>query len=514
MHYTARAPRTRRQFLRRCLIVAGLAWLAGTGVVHAQLVEAVKAGDREAVTALLRGGIDVDKRSGDGSTALLWASYEDDLETVQALIRAGADVNAANDLGATPIWAASRNGSVAMARTLLEANADPNAPLLLGEAPIVTAARSGSAEIVELLLLKGAEVNARGARGQTPLMFAASQRHPEVVKVLLAHGADVNARSHVWGQVLAQPPHSHVETMKDFLMGGNTALMFAVQSGDLESAKLLVAAGADVNKQSAWGFTPLTVAVYADFGSAFRVYEGDVLPLNGERGIPGQDEFRDLVYFLLDAGADPNVGANRFTALHAAILRENEETVRRLLDKGADPNLKIGDWTPVERGNPADYIHKSWVGATPLWLAARFSTPEIVGLLLERGADPKFEHEGISYGGSPGGSMSQPIPEKSTVLIAALRMAGRGNGWNLKAPAFGGGAQVVVSDEDKILDIVRLLVGKVDINAVNHDGKTAIVGALEAGYDKVAELLAASGATMPAEPVQRGRGGGRGRGGP
>jgi ankyrin repeat protein len=497
----------------RALITAGLALLVGVSGARAQLVEAVKRGDREAVRALLAQGTNVDTRTGDGSTALLWASYKDDVETARLLLLAGADVNAANDLGATPIWAASRNASLPMARLLIEAAANPNTPLLLGEAPIITAARSGSAEIVELLLSNGAEVNARGARGQTPLMFAASQRHSNVVKVLLEHGADVHARSHVWSQVLAQPPHSHEETMKDFLMGGNTALMFAVQSGDLASAKLLVAAGADVNGTSAWGFAPLTVAVYGNFGSAFRVYEGDVLPLDGERGIPGQDEFPELVKFLVEAGADPNVGANRFTALHAAILRENEGTVRLLLDHGADPNLPIGDWTPVERGNPADYIHKSWVGATPLWLAARFSTPEIVGALLERGADPNFVHHGISYGGSPGGSMSQPIEETSTVLIAALRMAGRGNGWNLKAPAFGGGAQVVVSDEDKILDIVRLLVGKVDVNAVDHNGKTAIVGALEAGYSNVAELLAANGAAMPAEPVQRGRGG-RGRGGP
>jgi ankyrin repeat protein len=480
-----------------------LALLLGAAGLQAQLVEAVKRGDREAVRTLLRQGLNVDTRAGDGATALLWASYKDDLETARLLIQAGADVNAANDLGATPIWAASRNGSVPMARLLIEASANPNPPLLLGETPIITAARSGAADIVEMLLAKGAEVNARGARGQTPLMFAAAERHPNVVKVLLAHGADVNAHSHVWSQVLAQPPHSHVETMKDFLMGGNTALMFAVQSGDLESAKLLVAAGADVNGTSAWGFPPLTVAVYGDFGQAFRVYEGDVLPLDGERGIPGQDEFRDLVHFLVEAGADPNVGANRFTALHAAILRENEATVKLLLDHGADPNLAIGDWTPVERGNPADYIHKSWVGATPLWLAARFSTPEIVAALLERGADPKFVHHGVYYGGNPGGSMSQRVDEVSSVMMAAVRMAGRGSSWNLKAPAFGGGSQVEVSDEQKVLEIAKLLADKVDLEVVDTQGRTAIVGAMEAGYIAVVELLAANGAKIPEQPIQR-----------
>jgi ankyrin repeat protein len=500
---------------RRLALAALVVALVGAGrLADVGIVDAVKAGDREALRTLLQGGADVNERTGDGSTALLWASYRDDVESAQLLIAAGADVNAANDLGATPLWAASRNASPAMARLLLDAKAKPDIPLLLGETPLVTAARSGSAEVVEMLLAAGAEVNARGARGQTPLMFAAAQRHPQVVKALLAHGADVNARSHVWSQRLAQPPWSHVETMKDFLMGGNTALMFAVQSGDLESAKLLVEAGANVNDKSAWGFPPLTVAVYADFGTGVRIYDGDLVPLDGERGVPGQ--FRELVSFLVEAGADPNVGAERFTALHAAILRENEETVALLLSHGANPNLRIGDWTPVERGNPADYIHKSWVGASPLWLAARFSTPGIVERLLDAGADPLFVHHGVYYGGSPGGSLSTIREEESNVVMAAIRMAGSaGTSWNMKAPAFGGGgaAPETPSDEPKVLEIVKLLMGRgIDLNATDLSGRTAVEGAMDERFPSVVELLVANGAKMPegprpTRPTGRGRGG-------
>jgi ankyrin repeat protein len=496
--------------LQRLTSVALVVLLLGAARSEVPIIEAARKGDREALRSLIQQGADVNERAGDGATALLWAAYKDDVEGAQMLIRAGADVNAANDLGATPLWAAARNANPVMARLLLDAKAEPDIALLLGETPLVTAARSGSPEITEMLLAAGAEVNARGARGQTPLMFAASQRHPEVVRVLLAHGADVHARSHVWSQVLAQPPHSHVETMKEFLMGGNTALMFAVQAGDLESARLLVAAGADVNATSAWGFPPLTVAIYGDFGSGFRLYDGDLVPLDGERGVPGQ--YPELARFLIESGADPNVGKERFTALHAAILRENEEIVSVLLQKGADPNLPVGDWTPVERGNPADYIHKSWVGASPLWLAARYSTPAVVSLLLEAGADPHFVHNGVYYGGSPGGSLSQKREEVSNILMAAVRMAGNaGNGWNMKAPAFGSG-QLEINDEPKVLEIVKLLVARgVDVNAVDNSGRTAIVGAMESDFPSVVEFLAANGAKMPDTPVQRrpsGRGGG------
>src|SRR6188768_2653070 len=79
--------------------------------------------------------------SGDGSTPLHWAAYQDDLAKVDQLIRAGANVNAANDIGATPLWAASVNGSAPIVKRLLDAGAKPDAALLTGESPLMAAAR-------------------------------------------------------------------------------------------------------------------------------------------------------------------------------------------------------------------------------------------------------------------------------------------------------------------------------------------------------------------------------------
>ena len=106
--------------------------------------------------------------------------------------------------------------------------------------------------------------------------------------------------------------------------------------------------------------------------------------------------------------------------------------------------------------------------------------------------------------------MSQRIDQVSTVLMAAMHMAGAGSGWNLKAPAFGGGAAVVQSDEEKVLAITKLLVGKVDLNAVDNEDRTAALGAMLAEYPSVVEFLVANGAKMPDKPptpARRGRGG-------
>jgi len=270
-----------------CLIpVAFAVFLMGAGSSdRPPLVEAARNSDRDALRTLLQKKADVNATEADGSTALHWASYRDDLESADLLIRAGAKVNTANDLGVTPLWNASLNGSAAMVRRLLEAGANPNAALLKGETPVMVAARGGYPGVVEQLLAKDANINAHSARGQTALMWAVAQEHPDVVKVLLAHHADIQARSEVWSEVMAVPPHGNLDFNRAIPHGGETALMFAARVGDLDSAKLLVAAGANVNDADAWGVSATVLAAHSDF--------------------------RELVEFLLDKGADPNLASTR-----------------------------------------------------------------------------------------------------------------------------------------------------------------------------------------------------------
>ena len=404
---------------------------------------------------------------GDGSSALHWASYRDDLESADRLIRAGADVNAANDLGVTPLWAASQNGSAAMVRRLLEAGANPNAALLKGETPVMVAARSGYAGIVEQLLAKGANPNARATRGQTALMWAASQKHSGVVKVLLSHGADVHARSEVWTKVMGVPPHGHPEYNRAIPHGNDTALLFAARAGDLSSAKLLLTAGANVNDADAWGVTATVLAAHSGY--------------------------TELLEFLLEKGADPNLAAAGFTALHAAIMRRDQKMVAALLARGADPNAALKTWTPTRRSSRDFHFPPSLVGATPFWLAARFTQPAVMRLLVKHGADPLFVHRS-KY-------VLDNLKYRTEVMTALMAAVGMGGGAAWVQPA---------RDEREALTLetVKLAVELgIDVNAANTDGRTALDAAKTLGFDSVVKFLIDKGATArPPSLASAGRG--------
>lgn len=393
--------------------------------------------------------------SGDGSTPLHWAAYRDDLAKVDQLVRAGANVNAATDIGATPLWAASLNGSTPVVKRLLDAGANPDAPLLSGETPLMAAARAGKTAVVEALLAKGASPNVRGARAQTALMWAVAQKHTEVVKLLLAAKADVHARTETWSQMMAVPPHGLPEYNRLIPHGGDTALMFAARLGDTVSARLLVEAGANVNDHDEWGVSATTLAAFSGHGEIAR--------------------------YLLDKGADPNNDKPGFTALHCAIMRRDESTVAALLARGADPNAAVKVWTPTRRSSDDYHFMPALVGATPYWLAARFTQPSVMRLLAKHGADPKVIHDSNYVQGEG----YQRRKERTSAIMAALGMGGA-TAW------------VPINRVDRdalVLEAVKVAVELgADLNVASTDGRTALDSARAQKYAAVAAFLETRGA--------------------
>ena len=272
-------------------------------------------------------------------------------------------------------------------RLLLKSGANPNTAIATGETPLMTCAKTGNVDAVRLLVEYGAAINAKEpAQNQTALMWAAAERHPNVVSALIASHADLKAHS----------------------KEGFTAIHFAARVGDLESVKLLLAAGVDVNiqtqtgqKQAADNDEPVTVGVTRNprAGGAAGYTPLLVATLRAQV---------DVALYLLDHGADPNIDAAGFTPLHWASTtwegyaanpvygfedpmsgipdrQAKLRLVKALLAHGANVNARMTKRQPSFATGYTDCV-----GATPLLLAASVDDVEMMRILLAAGADPKI----------------------------------------------------------------------------------------------------------------------------
>ena len=454
--------------MSRCILFTALLCIASPALAQRpDVADAAGRGDRDAVRAALARKADVNAAQVDGTTALHWAVDHDDLEMVDLLIRAGARVTARTREGVTPLQLAAINGSAVVIDRLLKGGADPNARLTPeGDTALMMAARTGKTDAIRVLAEAGADVNAAETwGGTTPLMWAVSERHAAAAQMLIEAGADVNARSHYVAAANGRgfegrTPLTNSADAKpaEFASGWLTPLMLASREDDVELARILVAAGADVNAVGGDGKTALAMAIF-----------------NGNY---------DVASFLVDSKADVDTAdAQRFTPLFWAVDRRNMETapnfpwmvtqdpmplIRKLLDAGADPNALVNN-TPRARmreGSPRI------VFATALMRAAFAADLELVKLLLEHGADPSIKSR-----------------DNETMLAAAAGLAFIHGYHRGKL-------------EDERLEVVKLFVelGN-DVNWPDDYGITPLMAAANIGHVKVIQYLLDKGADLAAHDL-------------
>ena len=453
--------------ITRAIVSASLVAVTTIGLAAAgdmRLIDAVRTGDSARVRALLAERVNVNATQGDGATALHWAVHLDEVALVNTLIRAGARPDVADDTGATPLYLACTNRNADAVSALLAAGANPNAALLSGETVLMTCARAGNATAVRALLGRGANVNVKeSAHNQTALMWAAAQSHSPVVQALLARGADVRARSREYAQTVTSEVTQRAgreELNYSVPRGGMTALLFAARSGDAESIRLLVAAGADVNDALPDGASALIVAAHSGH--------------------------RQAAMTLLEKGANPNANAVGYTALHAAVLRSDVELVKALLARGADPNAPMTMGTPVRRNSQDFELPKTLLGATPYALAAKFLEPEIMRALAAAKADTR-----------------QPMKDGATPLMAAAGMGIAAPAQDEKRGTDRRGLAIldggIVEPESRVLETVTTAIALgSDLEATNPAGETALYIASAQGYETVVQALAERGANLNA----------------
>jgi uncharacterized protein len=439
--------------------------LVATSLVLAAAAQAASIGpadaaqhqDRDTLRALISRHADLNSPQPDGTTALQWATHWNDLDTVKLLLRAGADPRLANRYGVTPLSEAAALGNTAIIQALLDAGADANTLTTPdGETVLMSAARSGTVEAVKLLIAHGANVNAKESyRGQTALMWAAMERHPAVVKLLLNSGADWKTLS--LARETAMPKLSAASSVTPMARGGLAALHFAAREGNIETGRVLLDAGVDINQPDADNTSALVVALL--------------------------NKHYSFAKFLLDRGADPNItDVQGRAALYALLDLRNEDysalpsrkeddplpsvdLLNALLDHGANPNAQLIKNLPGRSGMDSGDVTLD-AGATPLMRAARAGDHTAMRMLLQHGADPKLTTK-----------------DGNTAFLFAAGVGYRDK--NTRG-----------SESDAFAGLKVLMELGPDLNQKNDKQETALHGAAGRGADTIVHYLVEQGVSV------------------
>ena len=155
------------------------------------LMVAAKTGDADLLEKLLVRGAQMDTTNSRGGTALMYAAANNRQEAVKLLLQAGADFDVRAENGWTALTLAAAKGYIAIIRQLLEANANPNIPDVYGWTPLMRAIEHERLEAVKILVRhKTVEINRINTRGQTALHIATGEGMCNTARLLIAHGAD------------------------------------------------------------------------------------------------------------------------------------------------------------------------------------------------------------------------------------------------------------------------------------------------------------------------------------
>ena len=457
-------------------------------------------GSAPLIDRLLKAGADAKSAGPNGETMLMYAARNGRPQAVKLLVEAGADVNAKERLRGTTalMWAVEQRHSEAVG-VLLAAGADHAAKSAGAGLPRnylaprvntraveeaqrrrVRAQQAGRTyeEQLEFEYENGMDLGAsrnaftpNRARGaQPPAAPAGGARGaapaPEAPAAPAAPATPpATAAAPAAGRGAAAAPPADDNDDSEVIVaglvgsggGGLTALTFAAREGDIESARKLLDAGADINQATEYGWTPLLTAVNN------RNYK--------------------LALLLVERGADVN-RANKggWTPLYLAVDNRNIEggdypvpkpdidhldLIKGLLAKGANPNAKVKDNTLTRTIFTMQWFFED--GATPFIRASQSSDVALMKLLIEHGADPKA----VTANGD-------------SALTAAA-----GIGWV-------DGVTYERSPAENVEAVRLLLDAGVDPNHANNEGRTPLMGAALKGRTDVIRLLVERGAKLDA----------------
>ena len=419
-------------------------------------------------------------------------------EEIESAIESGVDVNRKayiHGAKVPPIFVAVMEENADAVRTLIEHGAHS------GDG-FTGAVVKGKKKLLKILVESGGDINQRDSNDYNPLFLAVVANKPKVVKWLIELGADVNRRSEAGYNALTYTVLAQMKEMKgrrkkfapeiisSLIRAGaeyEEAMIIAVKSGNIPFLDIILANGADVNRECLFESmqTPLMAAMF----TGDKPIDAEMVRFLAEHGADVNEIFTlspevstnalnisitadrpDIAEILLSNGANPNYSdPTGRTALVYAVVT-NEEIVRILLEHGADPNIPDNN------------------KRTPLMLAALDvgTEPGIMEALISHGADINAQDEDgmTALLWVVGGKDRSP----GAVMMSLIRTGGfMSKGWQ---SWFGLIVVYAALKREAQLDSIRLLVSRgADVDIPDKKGMNAVMCAMMNGDDEAIEIL-------------------------
>jgi len=393
------------------------------------LAEAVRSGNVEVVKTLINGGANVNSAGCDHTPILKHAIFAKNIEIIKVLVKAGADVNKKSTDGVT--------GKYCSAMEL--------------------AYEIGNKEIIKILQESGGKLDAKNT---SALLEASANGHIEAVKELIAAGVDVN--------IQAAPPRWLVSTRgceapSLYSMTGQTALQKAAENGRLEIVKLLLAAGAEVEKKNVVGDTALMLA--SRWGHA------------------------EIVKELLKAGADAKAQNNCGKTALAIAKKAQQEAIVKILSNIDTTNSaektnseEIINIIQLLPDNPLPQEDKDFIRACSKNELDKVKSLLAAGANVDA-ATERSEITALMYASSMG------YTEIIKTLIAAHAQLDKRN-------KHGHTALMYASTSGRVDALKELIKAGANVNAADNPGRMALKFATEKGLVEVVKVLLEAGADV------------------
>lgn len=452
--------------------------------------------------------INVNNPTADGKTALRIACEGGHFKIARKLIENGADVTKSDKDKLTPLHAVCARSlnklinsiqdatwtvvygytsvivnpsNLNVAAMLIECGADVNAATSEGTTALMLASSGYEPELINMLIDKGANINKVDKKGMTAISISSKASNYNIVNLLLDHGSlpdtednDGNTPLHfLCGHLL-------IHSNQNFSQLHSVLLHSRLEDGDncLETIKLLIDKGANINHSNNFGYTPLFVASMFD---------------NLKR-----------IKLLIENGADISKKDNSGrTVLFAAFLSDDSEILQCLIENGANINEVDEDGI-----SPLQYLcgvtrkkNESFTGMAKLNSILQMFIPgrtENMGnsfeeqlkhklfLLVKNGADVNIaDRKGLTS------LMAACDTQKNKIVELLISM----------------GAHVDDADNDGITaliigcfhgyyDIVNMLLEEANVNKCSKEGDAPLHYACMEGHESIVKMLLQNNANV------------------